>query len=865
MKKQLHIISHSHWDREWYMGFEQHRARLVELLDSLIDTMESDEEFRYFHLDGHVLLIEDYLEIRPEKRQRLEKLIRDGRIQVGPWYVLQDEFLTSGEANVRNMLEGLRYCDENGYKPVMTGYFPDAFGNISQAPQILQGFGIDSAVFGRGMGIVFEDNKPAVAEGNAKKELNWYSPDGSNVMGVMFSDWYNNANELPIDKEEAKRVYGELIEKTSRNAGTPYLLGMNGCDHQPLQRDLVESMEVAQELFGEDVEIKHSNFKEYLDCIRPYRNSFPDIHGEITGQYTTGMMRLVDTATTHMPLKLYNHKVQNLLQQQSEPISVLADMAGDSYRDHMLRYAWKTLMKNHPHDSICSCSCDTVAREMAVRFEKACQVAEYVRDEAAEYLVGHLNTTDGEKVNIIVVHTNPAYTEGEVKTQIRIEEYLDPNGMYITDWKGQRVNCQISYIGKKFTYTLPKDSFRKVYFPHVYEVRFPVALKGMGCFGYKLNYGKQEAVSTDLHILDNGAENNWLKFNIMEDGSLEVFDKISKHQYTGLHRFEDSGDRGDGYNYWQTKDQMSVYPNKKADWRMVEHTSFSVTYEVTYLIDIPEGLNEERTRNSKTIPHKITSKFTLRADSRRIEVETHINNRSENHRLRVLFPNDIQTETVMADGQFDVIERDIIPWEGWNNPSNTQRMQAFFGLEDNQRGLLIAGRGLCSYEILRDGNNTMALDLLRAVGEIGDWGDFPAPMMQVKGEHTLQYAIIPYAAEKKAVAFEDAYGFAQDRLFAMQTGKHEGEGRLDQPIVCIEGDFITCTAVKQAEDKTGYILRVCNVSKNKQTLQIQGVCQIEETNLAEKQTVSQQTVENPISVLPKKIKTYRIKFAGGVL
>ena len=166
MKKQLHIISHSHWDREWYMGFEQHRARLVELMDALIDKMESDEEYRYFHLDGHVLAIEDYLEIRPEKRSRLEKLIRDGRIQVGPWYVLQDEFLTSGEANVRNMLEGLRYCEENGYEPVMSGYFPDAFGNISQAPQILRGFGIDNAVFGRGMGVIFEDNKPAEAEGN---------------------------------------------------------------------------------------------------------------------------------------------------------------------------------------------------------------------------------------------------------------------------------------------------------------------------------------------------------------------------------------------------------------------------------------------------------------------------------------------------------------------------------------------------------------------------------------------------------------------------------------------------------------------------------------------------------------------------
>ena len=186
---------------------------------------------------------------------------------------------------------------------------------------------------------------------------------------------------------------------------------------------------------------------------------------------------------------------------------------------------------------------------------------------------------------------------------------------------------------------------------------------------------------------------------------------FSNRLYTNLHRFEDSGDCGDGYNYWQTKDQLSVYPRKKAEWKIVEQNTFSVTYEVTYHIDIPAGLVEGKKRSLKTIPHEIMSQFKLRADAKRIEVKTKFNNQSENHRLRVLFSNDIQTNTVMADGQYDVIKRDIIPWDGWQNPSNTQRMQAFFGLEDDKRGLLIAGRGLCSYEILRDGSNTMALDL----------------------------------------------------------------------------------------------------------------------------------------------------------
>lgn len=860
MKKILHIISHSHWDREWYMGFEQHRVRLVELMDALIDKMENDPQYRYFHLDGHVLLIEDYLEIRPEKRGRLEKLIREDRVQVGPWYVLQDEFLTSGEANVRNMLEGLRYCKEHGYAPVMTGYFPDAFGNISQAPQILQGFGIDNAVFGRGMGLIFEDNKPAEASADTRKELNWIGADGSSVIGLMFSDWYNNANELPVEKEEVQRVYRELIDRTAKNAGTPHLLGMNGCDHQPLQQNLLESLTSAQEIFGDEVEIVHSNLKDYLECIRPYRNTFPEIRGEITGQYTNGALRLVDTASTHMPLKRYNHKVQNMLQQQSEPISVLADLAGDPYRKHLIRYAWKTLMTNHPHDSICSCSCDTVAREMAVRFEKAYQVAEYARDEAAAYLTNRLNTESGAEQNIVVFHTSPKYTEAEAKAIVRLESFVDPETLSVTDWHDNPIGCVTRYLGKRFHYSLPKDSFRKVQYLHTYEIRFPVWLDGVGCFVYKLHNQPVQIANSDLQVLENGAENQFLRFRICKDGTLNVWDKIANRKFVGLHRLEDSGDCGDGYNYWQSKDYHSVYSLERVSCELIEHTPYGITYQVTYEIEIPKGLTEEKTRQSEIIKHQIYSRFTLRTRSHRIEVETQFNNKSENHRLRVLFPNTIKTDTVFADGQFDVVERDITPWKGWENPSNTQRMQAFFGLEDSSGGLLIAGRGLCSYEILRDGKNTMALDLLRAVGEIGDWGVFPAPMMQAKGEHILNYAIIPYAPQEKSIAFENAYCFAEDRLHAVQTGKHFGMLLPNQPLLKLTGDFVTVTALKQAENCDGYILRICNVSNQNQVARIEmNGCALE-TNLAELVDTSMLKSEKNVTVQAKKIKTYRLKF-----
>lgn len=167
--KTVHIVPHTHWDREWYMPFEWHRYRLVHLLDTLIELMETHPDYLYFHLDGQMIVLEDYLAIRPQMRERLFRLIRENRIQVGPWYVLQDEYLISDEANVRDMLIGLSLCREWGFEPVRTGYFPDSFGNISQIPQILSGFGIRTAVFGRG--------------GRDHAEIRWQSEDGSEVAG----------------------------------------------------------------------------------------------------------------------------------------------------------------------------------------------------------------------------------------------------------------------------------------------------------------------------------------------------------------------------------------------------------------------------------------------------------------------------------------------------------------------------------------------------------------------------------------------------------------------------------------------------------------------------------------------------------
>lgn len=865
MKKVLHIISHTHWDREWYMSFEKHRMKLVELMDCLIEKMEQDENFRYFHLDGQTIIIEDYLEIRPQMKERLYALIKADRIQTGPWYILQDEYLTSGEANIRNMIEGLKFCEENGFEPVKCGYMPDAFGNISQLPQILNGFNIDVAVFGRGIGLILADNTVDENSSDGDKEIIWYGADGSRVDGIMFRDWYNNAAELPSgDMAEIEKVYGELLDSLESAAKTPHLLGMNGCDHQPVQCDLPESIAKANEIFGDRVEIKHSNFKDYIKAIQPYDDNFTEIRGEIEGQHTKGTSLLIDTASTHIPLKQKNHKVQNILSFKSEPVSTVAAMLGDSYRSDMLRYGWKKLMQCHPHDSICCCSCDAVTREMSIRFDKAYDVAESVLDEAMEYILSGMDTSFGADTNIAVFHTSPDTTSHIIDTLVYTDEYIEPECIAIKDAKGMNYPVEAEYMGEKFTYTLPKDKFRQVKYRQCYRLRFPATLKGIGCFVYCLVRGEKLKADNKIKVYENGAENDALRFVINSNGTIDLTEKKSGRIYKDINLYEDTGDCGDSYNYIQTSDRKVVYP-KSAEITLAENNAVGVTFKIESLIDIPARLEGSDCRSCEVITHKICTAVTLVAGADRLDIKTTIENNSENHRLRALFPTNINTDTVFADGQFDVIKRNITPWCGWENPSNTQRMQAFFGIEDEKGGLLVAGRGNHEYEILRDGKNTMALTLLRAIGKIGDWGDFPTPDMQLKKELTLSYSVIPYCAENKAAAFRSAYTFAGDFTAVSQTDRHSGTIIPDNSVIELRGDYIVFSTLKKAENSDDAVLRIYNVSESEQT----AIIKLDEnvfsdaalTNLAETVEESVSVVNGAITlrVAPKKIITLMLK------
>ena len=799
MKKTLHIIPHSHWDREWYLPFEKHRVRLIELFDRLIEVMEQNEDYTYYHMDGQYIVIEDYLEIRPQMRDRLLALVRAGRIQVGPWYILQDEYLTSGEANVRNMLYGIKLCREIGAEPVETGYFPDAFGNISQAPQIVRGFGFDNAVFGRGLNDVGADNKIVKENGITKSEILWRSPDGSEVMGVMFAGWYSNANELPSDPEALRQTLANLVGQTTRFAMTDHLLGMNGCDHQPIQTDLHKVIALANEV-QDEVVVKQSNFKDYIEELRPYRDTFPVFEGEINGQLSAGACPLICTASAHVDIKQKNHDVQHLLERIAEPAGMIAKLGGGEYSSDLFLYAWKKLMQNHPHDSICSCSCDEIYEEMKTRFAKSAACGEELRDASLDYLAATVNTADADgDAAIIVLSLEPGQSVVTVTANIDFDLSDDTRAIAIFDENGNEVPAKFTYIPNQFTYTLPKDRFRQPRYVNRFAVEMQVQMHGMG---YRVFSVKKQAASikTAISYAENCMENEFLAVRINQNGTVDVTDKRTGRFYAGQNLFEDTHDVGNLYNYVQAEGDVAVTTaNATADIALHEITPWSVTFKVT----VPMAIDAD-----------ITTYVTLSDKIARVDFKTVVTNRAEDHRLRALFTSDIVTEHVYAEGQFDVVRRDITPSPMWKNPCNAQRMQAFVTLESEcgTDALMVANRGLCEYEVLRDGRNTLAITLLRAIGEIGDWGVFPTPLGQKKGTWTLEYAMIPYAQDNRADAYREGYTFAYPAAVAIGTTKHEGTLPAAADYVRFDNEHVRMSAFKKAEERESAILRLFNTT-----------------------------------------------------
>src|SRR5258705_5284637 len=388
----IHVISHTHWDREWYLTHEQFRFRLVALVDRLLDLLDADPNYKYFHLDGQTIVLEDYLEIRPEQEPRLRKAIEAGRILIGPWYVMPDEFLVSGESLIRNLLRGHRISHQFG-TPMPVGYLPDLFGHVGQMPQIWRQFGLDNTILWRGFG-------------GANAEYWWDAPDGSRLLMMHLPpEGYCNATRIVFDPADMMARAKDKVDFERGRTRTGQALLMNGVDHVEPHTSIPLLIEQLSAIPGQRA--RHSTLPDYVAAVRTAveteRPPLETIVGELRGG-TDYANLLPGVLSARVYLKQQNAHVQTLLESYAEPLSVFASLAGARYPAGELRHAWKTLLQNHPHDSICGCSIDAVHEENMTRFARARQVGDAVVESALDVIADSVPAPGDGVLRAVVVN-----------------------------------------------------------------------------------------------------------------------------------------------------------------------------------------------------------------------------------------------------------------------------------------------------------------------------------------------------------------------------------------------------------------------------------------------------------------------------
>ncbi len=855
MKPTYHIVSHSHWDREWYRSFEQFRAMLVTMIDDLLDILRRDGEFRHFTLDGQTVVLEDYLAVRPEKRDEIRRLVAGGRIVTGPWYVLPDEFLVSAESTVRNLMTGTRMAASFG-KTMTVGYIPDSFGHIAMMPAILRGFGISTALVYRGFG-----GEP----GQQTSEYWWQAPDGTRALMIhLFRHGYSAGYFYGETDAEILKRFSSLREELDRRAATSHRLLMNGGDHHWPDPHIPATIDLLRKSFEGTFE--HSTVERYARAVRseilPSGEEMavappqappvpiPVIEGELRFGYRYAFAVLGGVYSSRMYIKQANWKSEMLLERYAEPLNALARASGMRSQlaptAPLLRHAWLSLMKNHPHDSICGCSVDPVHREMMTRFAAVEQIGGSVIDTALAHILPYDDTAAGDDRYLFLFNPSPFARTEAVEAEVRFfrrdvvvglnpDVVADPEipparGFALLDSSGSEVPFQVLRREKVYDITYSHYNYPR----QTLADRFSIIVDAkdvppLGFRGYRVEKrDKLPAISPAVKGGKNYIENRYLRVSVGPGGAVTVRDKIRGKEYRGLNVFEDSGDVGDEYNYSYPAHDTVVRSGKSgARVSVLERGPLRASLLVATALRIPAAASADRkARGTKTVTLPVKTRISLGAHSRFVECETTVENGARDHRLRALFPLGTGTDRVLADSQFCIVERVQRTYDVRSftieHPAQVAPMQRFVTVNGSDRSLTLLAYGLPEYELILDGKGTLALTLLRCVGLLaGDdlitrpggkagWHN-ETPDAQCQGLHTFRYALLPHGEEDPPwgeFVTRESESFHLPMLpFRRKNG---APLPLESSLFALEGGTLVLSALKESEDGTGIVVRVYN-------------------------------------------------------
>ncbi|MDR0483942.1 MAG: mannosylglycerate hydrolase [Alphaproteobacteria bacterium] len=871
-KYTVHIIPHMHWDREWYFTTEESRILLVNNMEEIFTRLETDPSYKYYTLDGQTAILEDYLSVKKENKERLKKLVQQGKLIIGPFYTQSDERVVGGEALVRNLLYGIKDCQEflnenSSFMPI--GYLPDSFGQTSQLPQILNGFNINYAIFWRGC---------SERHGTNKTEFIWESSEGSRVITQILPLGYAIGKYLPLDETQLKNRIDKYFNVLKKGATTNNILLPHGHDQMPLQQNIFEVLKVLEKLYPEDTFVI-SNYSLAMAEIEKNQANLDILKGEFLDPKYMRVHRTI--SSTRADLKIKNTEIENKITNILEPLATIAYTLGFEYHHGLIEQIWKEIMKNHAHDSMAACCSDKVHEEIKSRFILA---EDKTNNLINFYMRKIADSIDYKNQDTLVVYNTLPFVRNEVlRTKIisRLKNIAiyDSNNNPIDFTILEKKELDPGLIDRQIVHYGNYEPFFE------YDIEFIANTPSLGYTSYLINPSNNDSSLSD-NVSANFIENNFYKITINSNGTINILEKSSGILYNNILAFEDSSDDGDEYDYSPSLADFIIGNENSFDLS----STFSINkhsqeIKLSYKLKLPQNLEERANKVCNAIL-PITIKIKLNSNSQIINISINITNTAINHRMRLLIPNNLSSNFSIADNQFGSIRRDVIDsavniWEleSWEEkPLPVYSMLSFIGL-DTEKGLAVLTAGVREYEIIN--KNTIAITLFRSIGVLGKENllyrpnrpsgiKLPTPDSQLLGKLEFKLGFVSYndgllesnISQKAKIYNTPLIAYNKTNFNAMRLNPVNFYSPNKFSLFCLDGLGVLST-LKKCENSANILLRFYNpfIDKTVKQLFKQKDLEFKESYLAKlnEEITTTWDFNNPIETKASQVKNLILK------
>jgi mannosylglycerate hydrolase len=823
----FHLIPHTHWDREWYLPHSVLLPRLVPTLDELIDRL-TNEPGSTFLLDGQTVLLEDYLQVRPDREPQVIELVRGGRLQVGPWYVLADELIPSGESLVRNLLIGQSDAERLGGRTEVL-YSPDAFGHPAAWPQLASEFGIRFGVVWRGLG----------GEAGQEQDLyRWRGPDGREVLLYHLPpEGYEVGAGLTADPERLHRAWSLVRATLLSRASTRQVPVFIGADHHAAHPAIVRLRSLLAQLDPAS-EFRISRLVDFFTAAAAEAAGVPLIEGELRWSYGY-TWTLQGVHATRAPLKRRHGLSELSLSRVAEPLAALAQVTRSGDRRPLLQHAWRLLLQSEFHDSISGCTSDAVARRVEIRLDDARNLASEIARTSLDELIG--NDPDRSRAEpessapqLVLWNPVPRRRTGVVVADLswfRRDILVGPPGDRVPRVaSGSRPFHLLGAEGTLGVQPLGRargqerlDARR--HYPDQDEVDWtriafcPPELGGFGLMTLDLGPGAVNPGS-GAWLKGRTLGNEFLELRLGPAGALQLYDRRTRQRYRDFLSFESTGDVGDTYTYSAPARDRVRRSRGPVAARALASGPLVAALELRWQM---QAGRRARGQGSGSIGIRLI--VSLHAGSPAVRCTLEVDNRASDHRLRMRVPTGLQQGNAVAGAQFGFEDRESVeryPQQySREMPVATAPAHRYVAHAVKRRGLAVLAPGFFEYELDRRGD--LLVTILRAVGQLSR-GDLPTrpghagwpvatPLAQCHGIDKLQLAIAPITQSQ--VARGSVLAELWEDLFLPVRGiwlRQASPLSLEPIDLRLEGDGLVFSTLKPAERGDGLVLRCYNAT-----------------------------------------------------